>query len=62
LYLYGYSISRFFLEYLRYDTSERGIFGTFSTSQWISIGILLLISGWGTKELGRKKKKSKKLS
>ena len=35
-----YSITRFFIEFLRYD--QRGGFGPFSTSQWISIPLLLL--------------------
>jgi len=35
-----YSITRFFIEFLRYDT--RGGFGPLSTSQWISIPLLLL--------------------
>jgi len=54
LYLYSYSISRFFLEYLRYDSSERKIFGVFSTSQWISIGILVLVTGFAVRENSRK--------
>lgn len=41
-YLVLYSISRFTLEFLRYDT-ERGKWLLFSTSQWISIGILILL-------------------
>lgn len=40
-YLIYYSICRFFLEYLRYD-SERGYFLWFSTSQWISIFIFVI--------------------
>ena len=40
LYLLLYGISRFLLEYLRYDLAERGSFLWFSTSQWISILIL----------------------
>lgn len=40
-YLVFYSIGRFFLEYLRGD-AERGNVGAFSTSQFISIGALLL--------------------
>ena len=36
LYLILYGIDRFLLEYLRYD-SGRGIYGPFSTSQWISL-------------------------
>lgn len=40
-YLMYYSITRFFLEFLRGD-AERGIYDGFSTSQWISIGLLLI--------------------
>lgn len=39
-YLLLYSLCRFFLEYLRFD-SERGHFLWFSTSQWISILIFI---------------------
>ena len=39
IYLIGYSIMRFLLEYMRADT-ERGIWFGISTSQWISVGIL----------------------
>ena len=41
--LYGlmYGISRFLLEYLRYDLDERGGFLMFSTSQWISLALVL---------------------
>lgn len=48
VYLVLYGIVRFLLEYLRFDT-DRGYFGWFSTSQWISlvcvlvgVGILIL--------------------
>ncbi len=37
IYLILYSVSRFFLEYLRYDFAERGIWKGLSTSQWLSI-------------------------
>lgn len=39
LYLLGYSSIRFFLEFLRYDRIERGIWQGLYTSQWISLGI-----------------------
>lgn len=42
-YLTAYAVMRFLLEFLRYDAAERGIFGPFSTSQWISLVILLFI-------------------
>lgn len=41
VYLIIYGVERFLLEYLRGD-EIRGIFGAFSTSQWISIGIVVL--------------------
>lgn len=41
IYLIIYAVIRFFLEYYRYD-SERGYFLLFSTSQWISFGIIIL--------------------
>ena len=41
VYLIAYGIERFLLEFLRGD-EIRGIFGWFSTSQWISIGLILL--------------------
>lgn len=56
--IYGisYGILRFFLEYLRYDAEERGGFLIFSTSQWISIFIVLtvlivrpFVAGWEKK-------------
>ncbi|NLD16657.1 MAG: prolipoprotein diacylglyceryl transferase [Tissierellia bacterium] len=43
LYFFLYSISRFVIEEFRYDES-RGIFCGFSTSQWISILIIFMIS------------------
>lgn len=42
LYLICYSVLRFILEYFRYDAA-RGHLGVFSTSQWISIFILILM-------------------
>lgn len=42
LYLAAYAVMRFLLEFLRYDALERGIYGPFSTSQWISLAILPL--------------------
>lgn len=41
-YLTAYAVVRFLLEFLRYDVAERGVFGPLSTSQWISLAILLL--------------------
>ena len=40
IYLFSYSIIRFFDEFLRGD-AVRGIWGPFSTSQWISLFILI---------------------
>ena len=42
LYLLSYAIVRFCLEYLRGDV-VRGIFGYFSTSQWISLLIIIIV-------------------
>lgn len=42
IYLMFYSIERFILEFFRYD-KERGIIFFFSTSQWISIIIFIVI-------------------
>lgn len=44
LYLAMYGVLRFVLEYMRYD-EKRGIYGWFSTSQWISIGIFVVTIG-----------------
>lgn len=44
-YLSLYAVSRFFLEYLRGDY-HRGIYGFFSTSQWICIILLLVCIVW----------------
>ncbi|MBO4385272.1 MAG: prolipoprotein diacylglyceryl transferase [Clostridia bacterium] len=41
VYLFIYGVERFLLEYLRGD-EIRGIFGAFSTSQWISIGLVVI--------------------
>ena len=57
LYLLLYGISRFLLEYLRYDLAERGSFLWFSTSQWISLLILaaaVLLIWRGPRTVGRK--------
>ena len=42
VYLIGYSIIRFVLEFFRYDRNERGYFFYLSTSQWISLVLLVL--------------------
>lgn len=42
-YLISYSVIRFILEFFRYDV-ERGRFLLFSTSQWISIGIFVIVT------------------
>lgn len=41
VYLICYGVMRFLIEFLRGD-EIRGIFGAFSTSQWISLGLILL--------------------
>ncbi len=46
LYLAGYASVRFGLEFLRAD-AERGGFLFFSTSQWISLGVLLAVGCFG---------------
>lgn len=50
LYLCWYAVTRFLIEFLRYDDVERGFIGILSTSQFISIfvlaaGILLFVKG-----------------
>ena len=50
MYLNTYSVVRFILEFLRGDT-VRGIWGIFSTSQWISLAIILVIIGKYLKNL-----------
>ena len=44
IYLIFYSVVRFLVEYLRYD-AERGILFGFSTSQWFSIVIIIVVIG-----------------
>ncbi len=41
VYLIIYGVERFLIEFLRGD-SIRGIFGAFSTSQWISLGLIVI--------------------
>ncbi|GHT02477.1 hypothetical protein AGMMS50276_32410 [Synergistales bacterium] len=45
IYLTVYSVLRFALEFGRGD-KIRGIYGLFSTSQWISIGVFFFVSAW----------------
>ena len=50
LYMCWYAVTRFLIEFLRYDDVERGFIGFLSTSQFISLfilagGILLFIKG-----------------
>lgn len=54
IYLILYAITRFFLEYVRYD-SARGKFWLFSTSQWISICVIVVVVFL----MGENKKKSR---
>lgn len=58
-YLSAYAIIRFFEEkYLRYDLLERGKYGPFTTSQWISVGILAIIAiVWGCSKYHRREKR-----
>lgn len=44
LYLILYAVMRFVLEFFRYDDVERGMLFGISTSQYISIGILVLVA------------------
>ena len=44
LYFGIYAMVRFVLEYFRYDDMERGGFGLFSTSQWISVAIAAVLA------------------
>ena len=46
MYLVSYGVGRFHLEFLRYD-AIRGGFGGLSSSQWISIIIVLFVMGEG---------------
>lgn len=55
-YLAGYALLRFCLEFLRGDRIERKIYGPFSTSQWISI--FLIVGVIGATVLKRNKKQS----
>lgn len=56
IYLLGYAVIRFVLEYLRGDV-ERGSMGILSTSQWISVCIILAVIGIGCWERTVKKKR-----
>ncbi len=65
LYMVCYGVFRFFLEFLR-DDEIRGAFLFFSTSQWISIAVIIpvgimLLCGIGEK-IGRKKKEETELA
>lgn len=53
LYLGGYGIIRFCLEFLRGD-SVRGVYGWFSTSQWISILLIAVAAVYGFCEFKRR--------
>jgi len=44
LYAYSYGILRFIIEFFRYDSTARGIYGWLSTSQWISLIIILIVT------------------
>lgn len=43
MYLGIYCVQRFFVEFLR-DDAVRGIYGLFSTSQWISLGVAVVVT------------------
>lgn len=59
VYLASYGVIRFLLEFLRYD-AERGRLLWLSTSQWVSVGLLLWTWAWQGGLLARLRKKSKK--
>lgn len=59
LYLLLYAPVRFILEYFRYDYDERGFMGAFSTSQWISIGLVVGVIAWLIVQFYRNKNKEK---
>jgi len=46
VYLIAYAVIRFLDEFLRGDDALRGIFGPFSTSQWISLAVLAVHAVW----------------
>ena len=58
LYFVLYAILRFVLEFFRYDGKERGIWGIFSTSQWISLAILAGLAVWAV-SLRRKERETR---
>ena len=61
LYLWGYSICRFALEFFRGD-AIRGIWYGLSTSQWISLGIILFVMYYLFKvKVGKRRKILKSL-
>lgn len=58
IYLLMYAPVRFALEYFRGDAVERKIYFWFSTSQWISIAMVVAIVGYYIYHFYRKKKQS----
>lgn len=59
-YIGAYSVVRFVLEFFRGD-AERGIYGVFSTSQWISLGLFVLSFAGFIILLIKKKRENKHL-
>lgn len=53
IYLAAYSALRFLLEFMRYDGLERGSIWALSTSQWLSIIIVISAAFWYFKEKRR---------
>lgn len=55
IYASSYAVLRFVLEFFRYD-AERGLFLGLSTSQWISIAIIVAVIVWVVIAIVKKKK------
>lgn len=54
IYFMGYAVIRFVTEFFRGDVI-RGHLAWFSTSQWISMAVFLLLMGWGIIDKNRRK-------
>ncbi len=56
LYMGGYAMMRFILEYFRGDDEARGYWYGLSTSQWISLLLLLVAAGYALKNISEMKR------